>query len=97
MPLFHHVTLQAFYKWVVDFIGTINPLGKITGARYSITAINYLTRWAEAEPMKDCNSATTVQFLFEHVITRFGCPRILMSDQGTHFLNKTIVAMTEEF
>jgi transposase InsO family protein len=38
-----------------------------------------------------------MHFLFEHVITGFGCPRILMSDQGTHFINSTIHAMNEEF
>jgi transposase InsO family protein len=31
------------------------------------------------------------------VITIFGCPRILMSDQGNQFINNTIRAMTEEF
>jgi transposase InsO family protein len=31
------------------------------------------------------------------VITRFGCPRILVSDQGTHFINNTIMDMNKEF
>jgi len=30
-------------------------------------------------------------------VTRFGCPRIFMSDQGTHFINNTIEEMLEEF
>jgi transposase InsO family protein len=47
--------------------------------------------------VKDCSVETTPCFLFEQVVRRFGCPRILMSDQGTHFINSTIQEMTEEF
>jgi transposase InsO family protein len=91
------MTLQAFEKWAIDFVGPINPPGKRTGARYIITATEYLTRWAEAREVKDYSATTTVRFIFDDIITRFGCPKILMSDQGTHFINQTVEALTEEF
>jgi transposase InsO family protein len=52
---------------------------------------------AEAAPIKDCRAKSTMHFLFEQVITRFGCPRILMSNQGTHFINSIIKEITDEF
>ena len=87
MPLKPKVMLQAFDKWAIDFVGPINPIGKRTGARYIITVIDYLTRGDEAAPVKHCSVATIAQFIFENILTKFGCPRILMSDQVKHFLN----------
>ena len=69
MPLVLQVTLQPFNKWAVEFLGLINPLGKRTGACYIITAIDYLTCWAEAALVADCTAATTSQFIFENIVT----------------------------
>jgi hypothetical protein len=95
IPLRPQVTLKVFDKWAVDFVGPINPTVRRSGARYIITAIEYLTIWAEAATVKHCSAETASHFLFEQVITRFGFPRVLMSDQGNHFINSTIQEMNE--
>jgi hypothetical protein len=97
MSLRPRVTLQVFEKWEIDFVVPINPPSKRIGERYIITMTQYLKRWAKAALVKYCSAETASHFLFEQVITRFGFPRILMSDQGTHFINNIIKAMTEEF
>eukprot|EP00253_Pinus_taeda_P002928 PITA_02928 len=90
------MTLQPFEKWAVKFVGLIKPQEK-TSARYIITVTEYLTRWVEAQPVKDCTVVIAAKFLLDNVLKRFGCPKILMSDRRTHFLNETISALTEEF
>ena len=96
MPLNPQMTLQPFEKWAIDFVGPIQPQGKM-GARYIITTMEYLTCWVKVQPVKDCTGTTAANFLFENVLMRFGCPNILMSDHGTHFLNETISTLTEKF
>jgi transposase InsO family protein len=78
-------------------VGPINPPGKCTRERYIVTVTEYLTRWVEARVVKDCSVTTIVHFIFDDIITRFGCLKILMRNQGTHFINKTIESLTKEF
>ena len=80
----------------MEFVGPINPPGKRTSARYIITTTDYLTRWVEGTPIMDCTTVTAKIFLFENIVMWFGCPRILMSDQGNHFINHIVSALIEE-
>jgi hypothetical protein len=87
MPLIPQVTINLFDKWEVDFVGPINPPARTSVARYIITTTKYFTKWDELAEVKYCGAKTATHFMFEKVITRFGCPRVMMSDHGTHFIN----------
>lgn len=39
----------------------------------------------------------TARFIFENITSRFGCPKSLTSDQGTHFINETISSFLQNF
>jgi transposase InsO family protein len=57
----------------------------------------YLTRWATTRSIKECSATIVARFIFDDIITNFGCSKICMGDQGTHFINKTIESLTREF
>jgi hypothetical protein len=39
----------------------------------------------------------TSKFLYDHIFTQFGCPLIIVTDQGTHFINDVICYLTNHF
>jgi transposase InsO family protein len=51
----------------------------------------------KAREVKDYSETTVVCFIFDDIITRFGCPKTLMRDKGANFINKTIEALTQKF
>ena len=97
MPLISINPSLMFKIWAIDFIGPFPALTRRTGAHYILTAVEYVTKWVEAEPVKTFSSEVAPKFIYEDIITRYGCPLTLISDQGSHFINKTIVALTKQF
>lgn len=59
--------------------------------------MDYATKMVEAEATRKDDAATVSKFLFELIITRYGCPLELVSDKGTHFLNAMIEDLTSHF
>jgi hypothetical protein len=39
----------------------------------------------------------TTKFIYENIITKFGCPTHFISDQGSHFINKIIEVLVAKF
>jgi len=65
--------------------------------RYIITTTKYLARWLEATPVRDYTTDTAARFIFENIISRFGYPKSLTSDQGTHFINEIVESLLKNF
>ena len=59
--------------------------------------MEYFTRWPEAKATKTANSIDTATFIYEEIICRFEAPKVIQSDQGTHFVNEVIRELTKRF
>ena len=97
MPLVPILAQAPFEKWGIDFVGPIAPASKYGQKCYILVATDYVTKWAEAVATKIDNSNTVATFLYENIITLFGCPKELVSDRGIHFINNTIATLTAKY
>lgn len=60
------------------------------GHRYIIAAIDYLTKYVEARPLRFQTSSEVALFLYEEIICRHGCPITIVSDNGKPFLSDLV-------
>ena len=91
-PLHPVVTVGPFSKWAIDYM-TINPPSSNVH-HYIIVAVEYFTKWEEAIPTFYNTTKTATYFLFNHVITRFGVPKYIVTDNGIHFRNSFMDELT---
>jgi transposase InsO family protein len=97
MPLHPILAQVPFEKWGIDFVGPIKPPSRNGRKWYILVATEYVTEWAEAIATKTDNADTVAKILYENIITRFGCPKELVSDRGTHFINSTIEQLLSKY
>jgi hypothetical protein len=67
----------------MDLVG---PLPVATGQRkFLILAVDYFTKWVEAEPLATITDKKCWGFVWKSLICRFGLPRTIITDNGTQF------------
>jgi len=81
---------KPFQKWRLDFIEPIKLVSHYSSNRYILVATNYPTKWVEARALHTNIVVVTTKFLYDHILTRFGCPLTIVTNQGTHFINNVI-------
>ncbi|GKD14666.1 reverse transcriptase domain-containing protein [Tanacetum coccineum] len=66
-----------------DFMG---PFPSSNGNKYVLVAIDYVSKWVEAQAFPSSDARNVVNFL-RRLFARFRIPKALISDRGTHFCN----------
>jgi hypothetical protein len=94
MPLNPILVIEIFDCWGIDFMGPFPPS---FGFMYILVAVDYVSKWIEAIPSRNNDHKTVIKFLKENILSRFGIPRAMISDGGTHFCNKSFESLMKKY
>ena len=75
-----------FTQWGLEIVG---PFPKTVGnKRYLLVGTDYFNKWVKAQPLANIRDADAKKFVWRNIVTRFGVPRTLISDNGLQFDSK---------
>ena len=85
---------EIFDVWGIDFMGPFPPS---YGFTYILLAVDYVSKWVEAIATRTDDSKVVVGFVKTNIFSRFGIPRALISDQGSHFCNRVMENLLKKY
>ena len=94
MPLNPILVVDLLNVWGIDFMGPF-----LTSFEYSyiLVGVDYVSKWVEVIPCKTNDQRVVLKFLNENVFFRFGVPKAIISDGGTHFCNKPFETLLAKY
>ncbi|KAM2507937.1 hypothetical protein ACFX1W_030195 [Malus domestica] len=75
----------------------MGPFPPSHGFNSIFLAVDYVSKWVEAKATRTNNSKVVADFVKTNIFSRFGMPRVLISDRGSHFCNRTIEALLKKY
>ncbi|XP_034212709.1 uncharacterized protein LOC117625210 [Prunus dulcis] len=94
MPLTNILIIDIFDVWGIDFMG---PFPTSYGFEYILVAVDYVSKWVEAIATRTNDAKVVIGFLKGNIFTRFGTPRAIISDGGSHFVNQAFAALLKKY
>ncbi|RVW88059.1 Transposon Tf2-12 polyprotein [Vitis vinifera] len=94
MPLNPILIVDIFDVWGIDFMG---PFPMSFGHSYILVGVDYVSKWVEAIPCRSNDHKVVLKFLKDNIFARFGVPKAIISDGGTHFCNKPFETLLAKY
>ena len=88
IPLNLILVVELFDFWGIDFMG---PFPTSFGYTYILVGVDYVSEWVEAMPCRAADHKVVLKFLKENIFSRFGVPKAIISDGGSHLCKKTFL------
>ena len=88
------LVVQLFDVWGIDFMG---PFPSSFGNVYILLVVDYVSKWVEATACPKNGANKVVGFLQRNILRRFGTPRTINSDGGSHFVNKVFEKLMNRY
>ena len=84
-----------FQQWGLDFIGEINPASS-RKHKWILTATDFFSKWVESIPTRNATDKVIINFIQENILSRFGFPKKLLTDNAKDFKSKAMVNFYEK-
>ena len=75
----------------------MGPFPPSCGYTYILLFVDYVSKWVEAVATRTDDVKTVVKNVKSHILHRYGVPKALISDRGTHFCNKTLGTLLAKY
>ena len=94
MPLTGILEIELFDVWGIDFMWPVLSSGVY---KYILVAVDYVSKWVEAIATPTNDSRVVAKFMKNTIFPRFGVPRLLISDSGSHFIEKGFETLLKKY